>query len=327
VAQHRRETLGQTWSRRRQGLDRLPVTTGARRIYILPTGSGLVSGVMLLAMLAAGLNYGNGLVLLLCFLLAGFVLTGLHQCHRRLLRLEIRELSLSPAFAGEHIVLALCTRTSAVQDAAELRLSLRTADGERPLATAVGDAAAPVFSLAIPVSQRGRWTLPPLRLDCEAPAGLFRSWIWLHIEADTLVYPRPIGDRPLPGCPDGSGLESAATPGQEEWASLRPYREGDSPRLLAWKAYARGAPLMSREGLGSEGRTHVLDEAALQGLDTEARLSQLSAWVLTAERRQEAWSLALSGRRMPQGLGKDHADEALAALAIHQLPRGNEARP
>src|SRR4029079_2177516 len=77
------------WARKRQGEDLLPVVLRARRLYILPTRAGYGAAVLLFVMLVAGLNYTNSLALLLTFLLAGFVLVGMHECQRTLLGLEL----------------------------------------------------------------------------------------------------------------------------------------------------------------------------------------------------------------------------------------------
>jgi uncharacterized protein (DUF58 family) len=317
----RAEALAQRWSLRRQGIDRLPVRLSARRIYILPTRAGIGFAVLLFAILGAGLNYGNGLVLLLCFLLTGFVLTGLHQCHRRLLGLIVQDVQLEPGFAGGSIPIHLRLGAMRYGAAADHALQLRTPSGSRLEARGTGDADRIEFMLMSPATQRGRWTLPPLRLYCEAPMGLFRSWVWLHLDASTLVYPQPRGDRPLPGLPDGQGGVASRAAGHDEWVALRPFRDGDSPRQVAWKAYARGADLLSREWHGLEGRTHAFDFTQLAGLDTEARVSQLTAWVLEAERRQEDWSLSLPDVRLPAGSGSTQLRDSLSALALHGLSR------
>ena len=71
--------------RRRQGADRLPVALQRRRLYILPTRAGLAFAALVFVMLLAGLNYANSLALFLTFLLAGFGLVAMQQCHRNLL--------------------------------------------------------------------------------------------------------------------------------------------------------------------------------------------------------------------------------------------------
>src|SRR5215470_7307164 len=88
------------WARRRQGADVPPFTLHSRRIYILPTRLGLAFGGMLGIMLIAGLNYANSSAMFLAFLLAGFALVSMHQCHRNLLRASFVSASAPPMFAG-----------------------------------------------------------------------------------------------------------------------------------------------------------------------------------------------------------------------------------
>src|SRR5215467_5497628 len=88
-----------SWVRRRQGLDVLPVVLQRRRIYILPTRAGLGFTLMLFFMLVAGLNYANSIALFLTFLLAGFGLITMHQCHRNLMGTCLRGVTALPTFA------------------------------------------------------------------------------------------------------------------------------------------------------------------------------------------------------------------------------------
>src|ERR1700733_2632473 len=88
------------WMRRRQGLDHLPVTLGRRRLYILPTRAGLAFAALLFMMLLAGLNYANSLALLVTFVLAGFALVVMQQCHRNLLGTEVSAAIAPAVFAG-----------------------------------------------------------------------------------------------------------------------------------------------------------------------------------------------------------------------------------
>src|SRR5215469_908061 len=88
------------WVRRRQGADQLPATLARRRLYILPTRAGIAFGFLWLLMLLAGLNYGNSLALFLTFLLAGFALVTMHECHRNLLGAALLAARAPPVFAG-----------------------------------------------------------------------------------------------------------------------------------------------------------------------------------------------------------------------------------
>jgi uncharacterized protein (DUF58 family) len=105
--------------------------------------------------------------------------------------------------------------------------------------------------------------------------------------------------------------------GHDELAWLRDFRAGDSPRQVAWKAYARGAPLLVREYQGEGALQREFDFDSLQGLDTEARLSQLTRWVVDAHARGESWTLHLPGLPSMSGSGAEHCAQCLTRLALH----------
>jgi uncharacterized protein (DUF58 family) len=135
-----------------------------------------------------------------------------------------------------------------------------------------------------------------------------------------LVYPKPAGTRVPPAGPSGreSGDARHET-GRDELRDLRPFRDGDSPRQVAWKAYARGMPLLVKEYSGATAEAVLFDFAALDDLDVEARLSQLCQWVLDAEARGSRYALQLPERRIDADRGSIQLARCLEALALHGL--------
>jgi uncharacterized protein (DUF58 family) len=123
-----------------------------------------------------------------------------------------------------------------------------------------------------------------------------------------------------------AGSRAMALTGADEWRTLRPFRDGDSPRQVAWKAYARGSPLLVKEysALGAELR--LFDFAQLPQLEIEARLEQLARWIVDADSRGERYGLLMPARVFEPDSGPQHRHECLEALARHGLPRGNDAR-
>ena len=89
------------WAKKRQGTD--PQVTKLRpgRVYILPTGVGLVYGLMTFAMLMGSMNYNNNLSFVLSFILASLGLVSMHQCQRNLVGLELSFAGVEPVFAGQ----------------------------------------------------------------------------------------------------------------------------------------------------------------------------------------------------------------------------------
>jgi uncharacterized protein (DUF58 family) len=302
------------WIRRRQGLDRLPVTLQRRRLYILPTGPGIAFGALLLMMLIAGLNYANSLALLVTFLLAGLALVAMHACHRNLLGLDVAELSSRDSFAGEEAALQLRLANSSAQPRPGIELDTA---GQAPvtcIAPAAGDT---LVTLHLPTPRRGVMPVGRLRIMTTWPFGLFRAWTWLHLSHEIIVYPRPAGRRPWPlAAGSRTGTAPRASGEADEWATLRAFRDGDSPRQVAWKAYARGAPLLVKEYTASGSAERMFEFEALAGLDTEQRLSQLSGWIVKSAADGERFGLDLPRRRIDLDQGQVHRQRCLRALAV-----------
>jgi uncharacterized protein (DUF58 family) len=313
-----RERLRQSaadWARRRQGPDRLPLTLARRRLYILPTRAGLGFGALVLTMLAAGLNYANSLALLLTFLLAGFALVAMHECHRNLLGVSLLEAAAQPMFAGSAGRLRLT-----LENTSRLRRYRIEVAIEDQVTVDLRTAGRVSIELPIPALTRGLQRIDRLRVSSSHPFGLFRVWTWVHAPIEVVVYPRAAGSLPLPADRSAStGTSPRGTAGADEWIGLRPFRDGDSPRQVAWKAYAREAPLLVKEysSAGSPLRLLSLEDARQR--DLESRLAQLARWIVDAEAGGNLYGLELPGERIAAHRGPDHRHRCLSALALYGL--------
>jgi uncharacterized protein (DUF58 family) len=308
------------WARRRQGDDTLPLTLLARRIYILPTRFGFGCGFLLFAMLLAGLNYNNSLTLLLTFLLTGFVIMAIHECHRQLKGLVVTRAEVNDTFAGTagRIDLRLENTLALARDSLCIQMGEHATSRFEMLPLSVS-----AQHLSFVAPQRGRLTLSRMKLFTTAPTGLFRTWSWVYLPLQAIVYPQPRGNLPLPG---GGGAQRAASgsgaaSGSEEWSALRPFVPGDSPRSVAWKLYARDAPMLVSQYEDSEGSEHILDFALLGALTLEDRLSQLTSWALSCERLGTAYALQLPRQFIAPGRGTEHRQKVLRALALFDESR------
>jgi uncharacterized protein (DUF58 family) len=311
--------------RRRQGPDRLPVTLERRRLYILPTRAGLAFGTLVLLMLLAGLNYANSLALFLTFLLAAFALVVMQQCHSNLLGTEVVSAAAPAVFAGTTGRLLLTLATADTRARPQLEAALPQGAVCRADLAAQGQLR---LELPVAASARGRVRIERFALATMHPFGLFRAWTWVHTPVEMLVYPRPYGPLPMP-------TQNAPRPGQralpgagdDEWAGLRAFRDGDSPRQVDWKAYAREAPLLVKEYSAGGAQLRLFDYAQLTGSDSEARLSQLARWVVDAEARGERYGVILPGAHIPPDRGPEHRHRCLAALALFGHSDGVDLAP
>jgi uncharacterized protein (DUF58 family) len=310
-----------SWVRRRQGLDVLPLTLQRRRIYILPTRAGVGFMLLLFLMLVAGLNYANSLALFLTFLLVGFGLVAMQQCHRNLLGTCLQAAIALPTFAR---------RPGALQLAFENPSSLprlRIAAGLEQAPTSLFDLAPngrQRVELTVVAAARGLVHIDRLKLTTTHPFGLFRAWTWIHTPLRMVVYPRPVGVLPMPtDAANKSGKLAKGGAGADEWLGLRPFRDGDSPRQVDWKAYAREAPLLVKEYSSSGGELRMFRFERLPGLSAEQRLEQMARWVVDAEAQGERYGIELPAMRVAPDRGPEHRHHCLRVLALHGLQDGS----
>ncbi|MDR0379847.1 MAG: DUF58 domain-containing protein [Candidatus Accumulibacter sp.] len=289
------------------------------RLFLLPTGAGVLYGLVLCVMLIGAINYNLGLGHALVFLLAGLGVVTLLHTFRNLLGLSIHPGRAEPVFAGEiaHFVVHVENSRSGTRRALELALGknpqvmLNVPPGERA-------------SIAIPCATTRRGRLDPgcVILTSRYPLGLFRAWSTPHPALSCLVYPRPL-TTPLP--PSAHGWEATGRrgrSGQEDFSGLRERQPNDSPRHIAWKAVARDIdhrPLLIKQFDGGAAEELWLDwEATAREKNIEMRLSLLAGWVLAAEREQIRYGLRLPNQTIVPDCGPSQRNACLTALALFQ---------
>jgi uncharacterized protein (DUF58 family) len=177
-----------------------------------------------------------------------------------------------------------------------------------------------VLQVDLPAPRRGLLTLDHFQLTTRHPFGLFRAWAYLHMDIRCVVYPRP-SDRTLQPPPletDTGGAQDRVR-GDEDFAGLRTFHPGDSPRRVAWKAYAKEQGLQIKVYAGTAVTSHMFDWDSLPGLDAEARLSQLCRWIEDAHGAGRAYGLKLPGLDVPPNIGLAHRQRCLTALALFEV--------
>ncbi|MES2965053.1 MAG: DUF58 domain-containing protein, partial [Bdellovibrionota bacterium] len=174
--------------------------------------------------------------------------------------------------------------------------------------------------VSYPCDSRGEYQIRDLKVETVFPLGLFRAWMWVNAEAKYFVYPEPKGKRSFPvGLASDPVTGVARQRGGDDFYGHRRYQPGDAAGHIDWKARARGRPLLVKEFNDGAPAPILLDWFALENLDTEARLSQLSAWVDEATRRRIVFGLRLPNLTVQPASGQQHAQRCLEALAVHEL--------
>jgi uncharacterized protein (DUF58 family) len=289
----------------------LPIRLDRRRIYVLPTRFGLGFTVLLFVMLLGALNYGNNPALLLTCLLGAAAGGSLFFGFRMLSGLALLRMRADEAHAGEALPLRLHFAAGT-----RARAGLRLRCGEIETAFMLRAGSESDLALNLATTRRGWFRPGRMQLWTDYPLGLFRLWSWLNPDAEFLVYPAP--ESPPPPLPEGDGRlgERLGLGFSEEHSGLRDYRPSDAPRLIAWKASMRHDQLLVRDAERRSDVALAFDYAALVGLDGEARIRRLTAWVLAAEAAQRSSTLRLPQQSIGPGLGAAHRRACLRALAL-----------
>lgn len=312
------------WALRRQRYDQGTVTLSQRVIYILPTRQGFALAFVLVLMLLGDINYNLSLGYVLTFLLAMMAVMSMLHAFRNLAHLQVRAGRAEAVFSGETARFVFHFRNPGALD--RYQLVLRHENGE----TVSFDASAQQDTeVALPLAATKRGWLHPgqLTLYTEFPLGLFHAWSYLHFDTRCLVYPKPLEEAPLPpgDAPDGAGKHSVA--GDDDFAGLRGYVEGDALPRIAWKAYARERGLQVKQFSAQVGEELWLDFAAAPESDTEGKLARMARWVLDAEAQGLRYGLRLPDGELPPGSGSAQRDECLRRLALFGLPQRSDPLP
>lgn len=312
--------LAHRWARRRQGPDPGSTTLTARRTYILPTGVGLIYALTTFAMLLGSMNYNNNLSFVLTFLLIGIGFVTMHQCQRNLVGLAINFAGVEPVFAGQPARFRFAvTNTSK-------NLRFRIGIYHDMTASEIRDIApgeSPIFVLPVGTTKRGHVSLPRFGVRTLFPFELFRAWAWIHMDIRGLVYPRPASDAPMPPASQTAlGHRQQDARGEEDFAGLRRFVIGDSPRNVAWKSYAHTGQLLSKRFAGADISSQWFDFNEIATHDVELRLSVLTRWIVDTDRTGSDYGLRLPNLTLPPAHGDAHRNRCLEALATFEAQHG-----
>lgn len=289
-----------------------------RRIYILPTGYGVLFAILLMLMLLGSINYANNLGFLLTFLLIGLGLVTMLHTWRNLVGLELKSSRAAPVFAGDDARFEILLNNRRRWSRPGIQLQIR---GGTPITTDLAAADTGSLTLTTKTHRRGRLALPRFILSTQYPLGLFNAWAYVELNALCLVYPTPGARMPETPLPQYSRSQMGDRGvGADDFTGLRHYRPGDSPRHINWKALAREQGLQTKLFGGDRAEKCWLDWHGLQG-DTEQRLSQLCRGVLDASGGDVEFGLKLPDCEFRPARDQQHRLNCLSALALYGEPR------
>jgi uncharacterized protein (DUF58 family) len=288
-----------------------------RTVYIIPSKQGIAFCLLLVLMLLSDINYNLSLGYALTFLLATVGGLSMLYTFRNLSALSIRAGAITPVFMGDLVQFTFHFEN--LSSITRYQLHLQDNANHRQIFD-LAPSQTSVIHLSILATQRGWLESGRLTLFSRFPFGLFHAWTYLHFDSRGLVYPKPALPTPLPwhGSVQAEGKILTAN-GEDDFAGLRNYVQGDALAHVAWKALARGQSLQIKQFSGTQNQTLWLDWAQLPPNITEQNLSTLTRWVIEADAANIQFGLRLPQLEISPNQGAAHQANCLRALALFEV--------
>lgn len=291
------------------------ITLSHRRIFILPTLTGLGFVCLIVLILLIAFIYNNNLAYLLAFLLASvFFITILHS-FKALAGLVISQGHAQAVFAGEAACFELIVENPNNIDRFKLKAKL-----ESEVDFLLKPQERKRITLYSATKNRGWHQIGTVTLSSTYPLGLFRAWSPVRFSAKSLVYPKPNPvEIAFPEDDSGQGqlLQNQQTKqGRDDFYGIKQYQQGDPVKQIHWKAFAKGQGLYSKQYSGENSSSLWLNYQQTPGHNVEERLSQLCRWVLDAEKAGLVYGFKIPGVKLEPSHGLKHLQKCLKALAL-----------
>lgn len=290
-------------------------TLNPRQIYILPTRWGILYAVMLILLLVGSINYSISLGYYVTFLLASLGNMAMLHTWRNLLHLQVTILPASPVFAGEALQMQL--QIADTKNRSRYAITAQF-EGNSVITEDVAANSSQTFLAPLQTQQRGWQKLPRIKLHTEFPLMLFHAWAYVESPQLVLVYAKPSANNIAPPISNTgqTGGTNHILRGDEDFDGHKTYQVGDAPSRVDWKASSKGIGMLSKQYSGNGSALLFLDWAETSGLGFEARISQLTRWVIDAHAVQQHFGLRLPHLTLPPNNSEAHFHEALKALAL-----------
>ncbi len=292
------------------------LTLSQQSIFIFPTITGFLFGGLIVLLILGAINYQNSLVYGVAFTLGSLFLVTILYTFRNLSGLTVELISAGTGFVGEDIEFQV--RVSRPKGSGREGIQLGWVGAIAQWAE-VYDSEASIVRLFVRAERRG-WLVPGrLLIETQFPLGLLRAWTWVDFGARALVYPQPLFmDPPEHVVRRGDDGELMDPQGSDDFTDMRPYRSGDPVRHVMWRVYARSDQLVIKEYASYLDPRLILDFERVSG-GVEERLSRLTGMALNAARSDREFGLVLPGTKVGPGLGDQHRDSILRALALYGI--------
>lgn len=273
----------------------------------------------------AASSQNSAAIYLLLFLLASVVLVSIPHTLINLTGVTVRVESAKPTFAGDDVFLPIEIMNTSRATRYGIEVVLPNGNKTRERVDCISRGSAARVTLRFAAHHRGEYKIQKLGLTSCYPLGFVRASKRIVSNQTYFVYPRPSGNSQLPTNHSrfADSLVQQSMADGDDFVGVRDYVPGESQRHIDWKAVARGQALMTKQFAAETRGAVCLDFFELRFADVEEKLSQLTLWVIEAERARQPYGLRLPGTEIPAAVGQMHFHSCLRALSLFR-PTGYE---
>ena len=304
-------------------------TLNLRNVYIFFSREGMLFLVLLVITFIAGINYGNNLVLGLCFYLISVWLISFHVTFAHISGLKVQLLEVTMVEAGAPAWITLQLNSDSRQPRRQLLFDFETSDKKAKNGADSQHAVLvtrlegeQIIRLSIQTNARGQLELPRLKIKTVYPLGLMQAWSYVYFARTAWIYPKPeafdwqaqYAIASLEDLPTGGQYRQ----GQDDFDRLDNYIEGESLARVSWGHVARGQGMLTKHFADPVGHEQTLDYADMPAAHHEQKLSQLAYGAVTLGQLGVPFNLRLPNDQSSaatMGEGDEFAQACLLRLA------------
>ena len=292
-----------------------------RQIYILPTRWGLLYAIMLLALLIGSINYALSLGYYVTFLLASLGQIAMLHTWRNIVHLQVEVIHAEPVFAGDSAEVSL--KLTETRNRYRYVIAAHFVNNAETIIDIPANGTC-VFTLLLETQKRGYQPIPRITFYTEFPLSLFNAWAVVQNPLQLMVYAKPsVNSQMIPinnhaKISLGNSIQSQLMAGDDDFLGHKRYETIDAKSRVDWKASSRGIGMVSKLYSAATQSTLWLDWAQTEGLAFEERISQLTYWVIEAQKSQQHYGLNLPTLKLEPNNSQAHYHQALTALALLQ---------
>ncbi|MDO6641756.1 DUF58 domain-containing protein [Shewanella sp. 5_MG-2023] len=304
------------------------ITLSHKSIFILPSGFGVAWFVLIVVLYLFGTNYQNNLVIGLSLLLASVFHSCIIYSYKNLAGLTLTALTPPETYANQNLAFPIVLSSKINKDNSQTshqQICLNLPNERHSRITDVAEGVD--TSVSCTAQSRGLANPGRIRVSSSFPLGLFNTWSYVDLNIQHIIYAAPLATHvSLTSLDNDNQTEfehGKLQPGVDDYKGLKTFVEGESLKQVAWKQWAQGRGMLTKEFAQPEGKPVWLSLDDTLGDSLEQKLSKLAWQVNALSQSQQVFGLALNQQIIEQDSGESHRKQCQQMIALY----GSVAKP